>query len=128
MEFDTYGGIVQAVRGVSFDVDAGETLAIVGESGCGKSVTVQSIMGLIPMPPGRITTGARDAARGDILGQKDDRRRGHPRRPDRHDLPGPDDLAEPDHDTSARRSPRRWIVHAAISKKQAFNARSSCWR
>ncbi len=58
VEFDTYGGVVQAVRGVSFSVAAGETLAIVGESGCGKSVTVQSMMGLVPMPPGRITAGS----------------------------------------------------------------------
>ena len=58
VEFDTYGGTVQAVRGISFDVYPGKTLAIVGESGCGKSVTVQSIMGLIPMPPGRITRGS----------------------------------------------------------------------
>ena len=57
VEFATYGGTVKAVRGVSFDVTRGETLAIVGESGCGKSVTVQSLMGLIPMPPGEITGG-----------------------------------------------------------------------
>ena len=57
VEFDTYGGTVHAVRGVSFDVHAGKTLAVVGESGCGKSVTVQSIMGLIPTPPGRIVGG-----------------------------------------------------------------------
>lgn len=57
VEFETYGGTVKAVRGVSFDVTRGETLAIVGESGCGKSVTVQSLMGLIPMPPGKITGG-----------------------------------------------------------------------
>ena len=57
VEFATYGGTVKAVRGVSFDVTRGETLAIVGESGCGKSVTVQSLMGLIPMPPGKITAG-----------------------------------------------------------------------
>ncbi|XOV90382.1 MAG: ABC transporter ATP-binding protein [Pseudomonadota bacterium] len=57
VEFATYGGNVQAVRGVDFHVDAGETLAIVGESGCGKSVTVQSLMGIIPMPPGKITGG-----------------------------------------------------------------------
>jgi oligopeptide/dipeptide ABC transporter ATP-binding protein len=58
VEFDTYGGIVKAVRGVDFDVERGKTLGIVGESGCGKSVTMQSIMGLIPMPPGRITSGS----------------------------------------------------------------------
>ena len=57
VEFSTYGGIVHAVRGVDLSVEKGETLAIVGESGCGKSVTMQSIMGLIPMPPGRITAG-----------------------------------------------------------------------
>jgi oligopeptide/dipeptide ABC transporter ATP-binding protein len=70
VEFDTYGGTVHAVRGVGFEVARGETLAIVGESGCGKSVTVQSIMGLIPMPPGRITRG-RALLRGqDILRNK----------------------------------------------------------
>ncbi|USD17806.1 ABC transporter ATP-binding protein [Priestia megaterium] len=58
IQFSTYGGRVQAVRGVSFDLHKGETLAIVGESGCGKSVTSQSIMRLIPTPPGRITSGS----------------------------------------------------------------------
>ncbi|MGO1479313.1 ABC transporter ATP-binding protein [Senegalia sp. (in: firmicutes)] len=57
VSFDTYAGEVQAVRGVSFYVDRGEALAIVGESGCGKSVTAQSTMQLIPMPPGRIKGG-----------------------------------------------------------------------
>ena len=57
VSFSTYGGEVQAVRGVSFDLHKGETLAIVGESGCGKSVTSQSIMRLIPEPPGRIVCG-----------------------------------------------------------------------
>ena len=58
VSFDTYVGEVQAVRGTSFYVDKGETLAIVGESGCGKSVTAQTLMKLIPMPPGRIKTGS----------------------------------------------------------------------
>ncbi|WP_226680048.1 ABC transporter ATP-binding protein [Sutcliffiella horikoshii] len=58
VSFTTYGGEVKAVRGVSFDLHKGETLAIVGESGCGKSVTSQSIMRLIPQPPGRITQGS----------------------------------------------------------------------
>jgi len=57
VEFDTYGGIVKAVRDVGFSVRAGSTLAVVGESGSGKSVMVQAIMGLIPVPPGRITQG-----------------------------------------------------------------------
>lgn len=57
VNFKTYGGEVQAVRGVSFHVDKGETVAIVGESGCGKSVTAQAIMGLIPNPPGKIVGG-----------------------------------------------------------------------
>ncbi|MFS0750308.1 ABC transporter ATP-binding protein [Oceanobacillus sp. 1P07AA] len=55
--FTTYGGSVQAVRGVNFHLNKGETLAIVGESGCGKSVTSNAIMRLIPNPPGKITKG-----------------------------------------------------------------------
>ena len=68
VEFATYGGNVKAVRGVSFHVNRGETLAIVGESGCGKSVTVQAIMGIIPMPPGKITGGSARLNGKDILG------------------------------------------------------------
>lgn len=54
--FNTYGGTVQAVRGVNFDLYKGETLAIVGESGCGKSVTSNAIMGLVQQPPGKISS------------------------------------------------------------------------
>jgi oligopeptide/dipeptide ABC transporter ATP-binding protein len=57
-EFRTDDGSFPAVDGVSFSVEAGKTLAIVGESGCGKSVTALSIMGLVPDPPGRITGGS----------------------------------------------------------------------
>ena len=55
--FNTDDGIVKAVDGVSFDLHRGETLGIVGESGCGKSVTNLSIMKLIPSPPGKIMGG-----------------------------------------------------------------------
>jgi oligopeptide/dipeptide ABC transporter ATP-binding protein len=57
-EFATDDGSFPAVDGVSFSVEAGKTLAIVGESGCGKSVTALSIMGLVPHPPGRVTGGS----------------------------------------------------------------------
>lgn len=56
-EFDTDEGRVRAVDGVSFSVSPGQTLGIVGESGCGKSVTAQSIMRLLPQPMGQIVAG-----------------------------------------------------------------------
>ncbi|MEE4143989.1 MAG: ABC transporter ATP-binding protein [Halieaceae bacterium] len=56
-EFDTDEGVVRAVDGVSFSVEPGETLGIVGESGCGKSVTALSIMRLLPQPMGQIAGG-----------------------------------------------------------------------
>ena len=55
--FHTADGIVRAVNGVSFSIREGETLGIVGESGCGKTVTALSIVGLIPAPPGEIVSG-----------------------------------------------------------------------
>src|SRR3712207_9063712 len=58
VSFHTYAGEVQSVRGVSFELNKGETLAVVGESGCGKTITSKSIMGLIPMPPGEIKEGS----------------------------------------------------------------------
>jgi peptide/nickel transport system ATP-binding protein len=55
--FQVEGGEFPAVDGISFSIDPGRTLGIVGESGCGKSVTALSIMGLVPRPPGRIAGG-----------------------------------------------------------------------
>jgi len=55
--FHTRSGIYRAVDGIDFSVERGETLGIVGESGCGKSVTCYSLMGLIPQPPGRVESG-----------------------------------------------------------------------
>lgn len=56
--FYTRRGIVRAVNGISFKVEKGETLGIVGESGCGKSVACYSLLGLIPQPPGKIVKGS----------------------------------------------------------------------
>ncbi|QJD83786.1 ABC transporter ATP-binding protein [Cohnella herbarum] len=67
VSFDVYGGEVQAVRDISFEVKEGEAVAIVGESGSGKSVTAQTIMRLIQMPPGKIKSGSVKLGELDLL-------------------------------------------------------------
>ncbi|MEV6106525.1 ABC transporter ATP-binding protein [Streptomyces sp. NPDC051940] len=57
VEFHTRDGVVKAVNGVNYSVNAGETLAVLGESGSGKSVTAQAVMGILDMPPGKIPQG-----------------------------------------------------------------------
>ena len=73
--FFTRDGIVRAVDGVSFSVAAGETLAVVGESGCGKSVTSLSILRLIASPPGRIVAGRLLFEGRDLLGLTEEQMR-----------------------------------------------------
>ena len=58
VSFHTYAGEVQAVRGVSWYLDKKETIAIVGESGCGKTVSIQTTMGLLQKPAGQIKEGS----------------------------------------------------------------------
>jgi peptide/nickel transport system ATP-binding protein len=70
-QFDTSAGAVRAVDGVSFTIERGEVLGLVGESGCGKSVTSLSIMRLVP-PPGRITAGRVRLAGEDLLDKDDE--------------------------------------------------------
>lgn len=57
VEFQTPGGLVQAVNGISYSVSSGEIVAVVGESGSGKSVSALALLGLVPIPPGRIVNG-----------------------------------------------------------------------
>jgi peptide/nickel transport system ATP-binding protein len=67
VRFFTPEGIVRAVEGVTLHLDEGETLAVVGESGCGKTVTARSIMRLIPNPPGKVTRGTISFKDRDVL-------------------------------------------------------------
>jgi len=73
--FYTRDGVVRSVDGVSFSVSEGETLAIVGESGCGKSVTSLSILRLIASPPGKIVSGSIRFHGEDLLGLSDEQMR-----------------------------------------------------
>ncbi|MFH8338586.1 ABC transporter ATP-binding protein [Streptomyces sp. AM6-12] len=75
VEFRTRDGVAHAVNGVSYAVDEGETLAVLGESGSGKSVTAQAVMGILDMPPGRITGGEILFRGRDLLRMKEEERR-----------------------------------------------------
>jgi len=71
-QFDTQDGMVHAVNGVSFELRKGEFLGVVGESGSGKSVTMMSLLRLIPMPPGEIVSGEADFGGHDLLSIDDE--------------------------------------------------------
>ncbi|WP_319053305.1 ABC transporter ATP-binding protein [Streptomyces europaeiscabiei] len=75
VEFRTRDGVAKAVNGVDYGVDEGQTLAVLGESGSGKSVTAQAIMGILDMPPGRITGGEILFKGQDLLKLKEEERR-----------------------------------------------------
>src|SRR4051794_35127521 len=75
VEFRTRDGVAKAVNGVDYAVDEGETLAVLGESGSGKSVTAQAVMGILDIPPGRITGGEILFQGRDLLTLKEDERR-----------------------------------------------------
>ncbi|MFF8402393.1 ABC transporter ATP-binding protein [Streptomyces sp. NPDC014846] len=75
VEFRTRDGVAHAVNGVSYGVDAGETLAVLGESGSGKSVTAQAVMGILDTPPARITGGRILFQGQDLLSLKEEERR-----------------------------------------------------
>ena len=67
VQFQTRDGLVHAVNGVSINLDEGETLGIVGESGCGKSVTMMSLLRIVPSPPGILAGGTAMARDKDTL-------------------------------------------------------------
>jgi len=75
VEFRTRDGVAKVINGVNYHVDAGETLAVLGESGSGKSVTAQAIMGILDTPPGFVTGGEILFHGDDMLAMKDDERR-----------------------------------------------------
>ena len=123
--FYTRDGVVRAVDGIDFHVDRGEIMGLVGESGCGKSVTSLSIMRLVAKP-GRIEAG-RDPVRRQGPAEASRRRDARdPGQPDRDDLPAADVVAEPGlgrrpPDRRGARAPPR---HEAARRPTA--ARSSC--
>jgi oligopeptide transport system ATP-binding protein len=75
VEFRTRDGVAKAINGVSFELHEGETLAILGESGSGKSVTAQAIMGILDSPPGFVTGGEVRYCGQNILAMSDEQRR-----------------------------------------------------
>ena len=106
MEFRTRDGVAKAINGVSFDLHQGETLAILGESGSGKSVTAQAIMGILDSPPGFVTGGEVRYCGQDILPDARGPAAAGPGAGDLDGLPGCAVRAQPRLSRSAGRSRR----------------------
>ena len=92
--FFTYNGVVRAVDGIDLTVNRNEVVGIVGETGCGKSVTVRSTMGLVP-DPGRIVAGRVLLDGENLLAKERCRAAANPRQPDVDDISKPVVFAEP---------------------------------
>ena len=119
VRFWTSRGIVHAVNGVSFDIAPGETLGIVGESGCGKSVTSLAMLGILPRA-GRVTAGSARFDGNELTNMSDSELRVDPRQADRDDLPGPDDEPEPGALTIGRQLREPLETHLGMNKKEAL--------
>lgn len=131
--FHTYAGEVQAVRGVSFQLEKGQTLGIVGESGCGKSVTAKSIVRLNPdKPSGEIKNG-RILFDGKKYYRIDRKRNAKdPGKRDPYDFSGSNDKPESyddDRETDCGRDYQKWCLIQGRGKKNsnqsAYNGRDS---
>ena len=123
VEFPTRRGVLTAVDGISFDIDPGEVLGVVGESGAGKSMTGAAIIGLLD-PPGRIAGGEvrLKGERIDNLPAGCDAQ--DSRQADRHDLPGPAHLTQsavPDRRATDRDDPAHTFHYAAQARERAVD-------
>ena len=126
--FATDDGMVQAVDGVDLAIGRGETVCVVGESGCGKTVTALSVLKLIAMPPGRIVGGQILWQGRDLVPLGAGRDEPDPRQGDRDRVPGADDLAQPG--LHRRRPDRRGdrAARGTCAAARRWSARSRCWR
>ena len=95
VDFTAKGRSVNVLAGVGFALKRGETLGIIGESGCGKSMTALALLRMVPSPPGRISGGRVMFNGEDLLQASQTAHQQHPRQGHRDDLSGADDLAEP---------------------------------
>ncbi len=95
VHFHTEAGIVRALEDVSFSIEEGEVLGLVGETGCGKSVTALSVMGLLPVPPGKILGGTIEFGGRDLLSLNSEEMRAPERKRPGHDFPGSHEQPEP---------------------------------
>lgn len=120
VSYHSYAGEVQSVRGISFSVEEEESVAIVGESGCGKSVTAKTIMGLIQTPPGEIKEGSEILFAGkDIL--KQSRKEWQEYRGSDCAIVFQDALAALNPTlTIGRQIAEKILVHTNVSKKEAY--------
>ena len=124
--FFTQDGVVHAVEDVSFRLRPGEVLGLVGESGCGKSVTGLSIMRLVPDPPGKIVAGSIQFKGENLLRTEQRRDAADSGQSDRDGLPGPDDRLQSGPDDRASRSPKSSNCTKQLRPAAAMTARSNC--
>ena len=118
-QFKTRYGTVHAVNGVSFSLDQGETLGVVGESGCGKSVSMMSLLRLIPSPPGKVTAGEALFHGKDLLRMSDEEIRGIRGKKISVVFQNPMTSFNPVH-TIGDQVAEPWRIHTGADRKEAY--------